>query len=244
MLDNLNAMRGKRALITGASAGIGRACAISLAQCGMHLVLTGRKVVELEAVAQECRDKGVNVVALAGDLNDKPFVRLLAKTAHDADVFVNNAGILYYAPLLDMPVEECEQMFATNVIACYDISREVAQHMVARGGGQMIFVTSGSARSVGMHAVVYAATKHAVSAFAKGFRMELKSANVRVTELAPGMVDTDMRKGITHPEVLKALAARPFKPISAQDVADGVVYAVSCKPSNSPDLIELRPPRA
>ena len=244
MLDNLNAMRGTRALITGASAGIGRACAISLAQCGMHLVLTGRKVVELEAVAQECRDKGVNVVALAGDLNDKPFVRLLAKTAHDADVFVNNAGILYYAPLLDMPVEECEQMFATNVIACYDISREVAQHMVARGGGQMIFVTSGSARSVGMHAVVYAATKHAVSAFAKGFRLELKSANVRVTELAPGMVDTDMRKGITHPEVLKALAARPFKPISAQDVADGVVYAVSCKPSNSPDLIELRPPRA
>ena len=82
------------------------------------------------------------------------------------------------------------------------------------------------------------------SAFAKGFRLELKSANVRVTELAPGMVDTDMRKGITHPEVLKALAARPFKPISAQDVADGVVYAVSCKPSNSPDLIELRPPRA
>ena len=244
MLDNLNAMRGKRALITGASAGIGRACAISLAQCGMHLVLTGRKVVELEAVAQECRDQGVNVVALAGDLNDTPFVRLLAKTAHDADVFVNNAGILYYAPLLDMPVEECEQMFATNVIACYDISREVAQHMVARGGGQMIFVTSGSARNVGMHAVVYAATKHAVSAFAKGFRLELKSANVRVTELAPGMVDTDMRKGITHPEVLKALAARPFKPISAQDVADGVVYAVSCKPSNSPDLIELRPPRA
>ena len=244
MLDNLNAMRGKRALITGASAGIGRACAISLAQCGMHLVLTGRKVVELEAVAQECRDKGVNVETLAGDLNDKPFVRQLAKTAHDADVFVNNAGILYYAPLLDMPVEECEQMFATNVIACYDISREVAQHMVARGGGQMIFVTSGSARSVGMHAVVYAATKHAVSAFAKGFRLELKGANVRVTEIAPGMVDTDMRKGITHPDVLKALAARPFKPISAQDVADGVVYAVSCKPSNSPDLIELRPPRA
>jgi len=244
MLDNLNAMRGKRALITGASAGIGRACAISLAQCGMNLVLTGRKVVELEAVAQECRDKGVNVVTLAGDLNDKPFVRQLAKTAHDADVFVNNAGILYYAPLLDMPVEECEQMFATNVIACYDISREVAQHMVARGGGQMIFVTSGSARNVGMHAVVYAATKHAVSAFAKGFRLELKSANVRVTELAPGMVDTDMRKGITHPEVLKALAARPFKPISAQDVADGVVYVGSCKPSNSPDLIELRPPRA
>ena len=244
MLDNLNAMRGKRALITGASAGIGRACAISLAQCGVHLVLTGRKVAELEAVAQECRDKGVQVVALAGDLNDKPFVRQLAQTAHDADVFVNNAGILNYAPILDMPVEECEQMFATNVIACYDISREVAQHMVARGGGQMIFITSGSARSVGMHAVVYAATKHAVSAFAKGFRVELKSANVRVTEIAPGMVDTDMRKGITHPEVLKALAARPFKPISAQDVADGVVYAVSCKPSNSPDLIELRPPRA
>jgi len=244
MLDNLNAMRGKRALITGASAGIGRACATSLARCGVHLVLTGRKVAALEDVAQTCRTLGVEVVALAGDLNDKPFVRQLAQSAQDVDVFVNNAGILNYAPVLDMPVEECEQMFATNVIACYDISREVALHMVARGGGQMIFITSGSARNVGMHAMVYAATKHAVSAFAKGFRLELKSANIRVTELAPGMVDTDMRKGITHPDVLKALAARPFKPISPQDVADGVVYAVSCKPGNSPDLIELRPPRA
>jgi len=244
MLDKLQAMRGKRALITGASAGIGRACALSLARCGVHLVLTGRKVAELQAVAQACRDQGVEVLALPGDLNDKPFVRELAQAAHDVDVFVNNAGILNYAPILDMPVEECEKMFATNVIACYHISREVAQHMVKRGGGQLIFITSGSARNVGMHAMVYAATKHAVSAFAKGFRLELKSANIRVTELAPGMVDTDMRSGITHPEVLKALAARTFKPISAQDVADGVVYAVSCQPGNSPDLIELRPPRA
>ena len=86
MLDNLNAMRGKRALITGASAGIGRACAISLAQCGMHLVLTGRKVAELEAVAQECRAKGVQVVALAGDLNNKPFVRCLLYTSDAAAI--------------------------------------------------------------------------------------------------------------------------------------------------------------
>ena len=196
----------------------------------MHLVLTGRKLAELEAVAQECLAKGVQVVALAGDLNNKPFVRQLAQTAHDADVFVNNAGILNYAPILDMPVEECEQMFATNVIACYDISREVAQHMVARGGGQMIFVTSGSARNVGMHAVVYAATKHAVSAFAKGFRLELKSANVRVTELAPGMVDTDMTMKQTgdgtRPAAWLAPVIASTVMLTAEDIAVAVIALI------------------
>ena len=159
-------------------------------------------------------------------------------------VLVNNAGVLTYAPVLDITTEQCAQMFATNVVAAFDLTRTMAAHMVKRGSGHLVFITSGAARSVAAHGVVYAATKHAVSAFAKGFRLELKSANVRVTEIAPGMVETEMRKGITHPDVLKALAARPFKPISAQDVADGVVYAVSCQPSNSPDLIELRPPRA
>jgi NADP-dependent 3-hydroxy acid dehydrogenase YdfG len=132
-------------------------------------------------------------------------------------------------------------MFATNVIAAYDIAREMAQRMVQRGAGHLLFVTSMSARNVGNHAVAYAATKHAMTAFAKGFRLELKAFNIKVTEVSPGMVDTDMRKDITHPEVLKAIASRKFAPISAQDVADAVVYALASSPGNCPDLIEIRP---
>lgn len=241
MLESLQKMRGKRALITGASAGIGKACAISLAQNGVALYLTGRNITALNAVAEQCRALGVEVSAIPGDLTDRAFVRALANQAGDADYFVNNAGILTYAPLLETTVEDCEKMFATNVIAAYDIAREMAQRMVQRGAGHLLFVTSMSARNVGNHAVAYAATKHAMTAFAKGFRLELKAFNIKVTEVSPGMVDTDMRKDITHPEVLKAIASRKFSPISAQDVADAVVYALASSPGNCPDLIEIRP---
>jgi NADP-dependent 3-hydroxy acid dehydrogenase YdfG len=89
--------------------------------------------------------------------------------------------------------------------------------------------------------VVYGATKHALSAFAKGFRLELKPHRIKVSEIAPGMVDTDIRKSSTHPDVVKSLAARKFAPLQAQEVADALVYALSQRPDSASDLIELRP---
>ena len=113
--------------------------------------------------------------------------------------------------------------------------------MAERRSGHLVFISSGAARNVQQFGAAYAATKHALSALAKGFRLELKAAGVKVSEIAPGMVDTEMRKNITHPDVLKSLAARKFKPISAQDVAEAVVFAVTAAEGCSPDLIELRP---
>lgn len=241
-MNNFNqSLSGKSALITGASAGIGKSCALALAKNGVRLYLTGRKQEALFEVKKQCQDFGVDVLDFAGDLNDRSFVRKMVDSCSDADFLVNNAGILTYAPVLETSTDDCEKMFATNVVAAYDVARSVAEKMVARGGGHMIFVTSMSARNVNAHAVVYAATKHAVSAFAKGFRVELKSQKIKVTEIAPGMVDTDMRNGITHPEVLKSLKSRTFKPISPDDVASGVVFALSSTDGCCPDLLELRP---
>ena len=236
-----NRLKGRSALITGASAGIGKACALALAAEGADLFLTGRKLAELKAVAAQCVQLGVKAVVIAGDLNDENFVRDLAGQAAEADILVNNAGILTYAPVLDVSRKECADMFATNVVAAYDIALAVAKCMVARKRGHMVFITSLSARNVNANAVVYAATKHALAAFAKGFRLELKGHNIKVTEIAPGMVATDIRKGITHPDVLKSIAARKFDPISAQDVAEALVYALTSSPGSCPDLIELRP---
>lgn len=234
-------LKGRCALITGASAGIGRASALALAAEGADLLLTGRKSAELKAVAAQCVQLGVSAAVMAGDLNDRPFVRELTSWAAEADILVNNAGILTYAPLLEVSTEECAQMFATNVVAAYDIALGVAKCMVERKRGHMVFITSLSARNVSAAAVAYAATKHALSAFARGFRLELKVHNLKVTEIAPGMVATDIRNGITHPDVLKSIAARKFDPISAQDVAEALVYALTSSPGSCPDLIELRP---
>jgi NADP-dependent 3-hydroxy acid dehydrogenase YdfG len=231
-------LKGRTALITGASAGIGRATALSLAREGAAIIATGRREAELSSLVKEC---GGKARFIAGDLDDDAFVRSLGEQARDADILVNNAGWLVYAPLLEISREECEAMFRTNVVAAFAVAQEIGKRMVERKRGHMVFITSGAARSVQQFAGVYAGTKHALSAFAKAFRLELKGAGIKVSEIAPGMVDTDMRKGITHPEVLKSLAARKFKPISAQDVADAVLYAVTAAEGCCPDLIELRP---
>jgi len=234
-------LRGQSALITGASAGIGKACALTLACQGMNLVLTGRRADALEEVAAQCRAEGTQAQVLAGDLTDSAFVQRLGEAAAHVEVLVNNAGILTYAPVLEITTEQCAQMFATNVVAAFDLTRTMAAHMVKRGSGHLVFITSGAARSVAQHGVVYAATKHALSAFAKGFRLELKSHRIKVSEIAPGMVDTDIRRSSTHPEVLKSLASRKFAPLRAQEVADALLYALLQDSDTATELIELRP---
>ena len=234
-------LKGREALVTGASAGIGRATCLALAREGAAVIATGRRQAELESLVQEVKQAGGQARAIAGDLDDGGFVRSLAERSADADILVNNAGWLVYAPVLDITPEQCEAMFRTNVVAAFAIAQEMGRRMAERRRGHLVFVTSGAARNVQQYAVVYAGTKPALSAFAKGFRLELKAAGVKVSEVAPGMVDTDMRKGITHPEVLKSLAARKFKPISAQDVAEAIVYALTTPENASADLIEVRP---
>ena len=86
-----------------------------------------------------------------------------------------------------------------------------------------------------------AATKHALSAMARGLRMELQSHGIKVTEIAPGMVDTHIRDSIDHPRVLEALKARKFSGLSPEEVAEAVVYAAQAAPNLCPDFIELRP---
>jgi NADP-dependent 3-hydroxy acid dehydrogenase YdfG len=107
----MSSLSGKSALVTGASAGIGRATALAFAQAGAKIIATGRRKSELEALAKE--GDGA-IVTLAGDLNDKGFVDELASKARDVDIMVNNAGILKYAPLMDMTDQDCEDMSQTN----------------------------------------------------------------------------------------------------------------------------------
>jgi 3-hydroxy acid dehydrogenase/malonic semialdehyde reductase len=226
----------KTALITGASAGIGRACAFALARAGAKVIATGRRTAELQSLKEKT---GAHTVA--GDLNDAAFAAELAGIARDADFFVNNAGVLKYAPFLDMTDEDTEAMFQTNVIAAFRISRLVAQSMVRRGRGHIIVITSIAAREVYPFGLVYCATKHALCAMARGLRVELQGSGIKVTEVAPGSVDTNIRATSTHPRVQEAFKARKFTPLSPEEVADTVLYAASAPPNCCPDLIELRP---
>lgn len=234
-------LKGRSALVTGASAGIGRATALALARGGADVLVTGRRQAELDEVAALCVQAGGAGRTLRGDLTDQGFVRELGQAANDVDILVNNAGILTYAPIRDASLEDCEAMFRSNVVAAFAVAREIALGMIERRHGHLVFITSLSARNVNPMAASYAATKHALSAYAKGFRVELKSLGIKVTEIAPGMVDTHIRDGSTHPKVLESIASRKFVPLTPEDVAEAVLYAVSTRDGCCPDLIELRP---
>ena len=232
-------LEGRAALVTGASAGIGRATAIALAREGASVLATGRREAALRELVAACPvDK---VRTLAGDLNDAQFMARLAAASSEVDILVNNAGTLVYAPLLEMKPADCEAMFRTNVLSAIEISLAVARAMAARKRGHIVMMTSLAARNVNKFGAIYGATKHAMSAIAKGLRLELKSLGIKVTEIAPGMVDTDIRNASTHPEVVASVKGRNYGPLTPEDVAEAVVYAVSAAPNCCPDLIELRP---
>jgi NADP-dependent 3-hydroxy acid dehydrogenase YdfG len=231
-------LSGKAVLVTGASAGIGRATAVALAGAGAKVLATGRRKAELDALKKQC---GGAVETIAGDLNDVRFVDALAGAARDVDIFVNNAGVLKYAPLMDMTDADCEDMFRTNVLASFRITHRVAKSMMERRRGHVIVMTSIAAREVYRLGVIYCATKHALSAFARGLRIELQGHGIKVTEIAPGMVDTEIRASSDHPSVLEAVKARKFEALTSAEVAEAVVYAAEATPNCCPDLIELRP---
>jgi NADP-dependent 3-hydroxy acid dehydrogenase YdfG len=233
------ALSGKTVLVTGASAGIGRASAIALAQAGAKVIATGRRKRELDSLVKQCG--GAVTEAIAGDLNDAHFVDDLAKRARDVDILVNNAGILKYAPLMDMTDGEVEAMFRTNVLAAFRVTHAVAKSMMERRRGHIIVMTSIAAREVYPLGVIYCATKHALSAITRGLRVELQGHGIKVSEIAPGMVDTEIRATSDHPRVLEALKVRKFEALTPAEVAEAVVYAAASAPNCCPDFIELRP---
>jgi len=232
-------LSGKTVLVTGASAGIGRASAVALAQAGAKVIATGRRKNELDALAKQCG--GAAVETVAGDLNDRSFVDELAKRADGVDIMAHNAGVLKYAPLMAMTEADCEAMFRTNVLASFRVILAVARSMVARQRGHIIVMSSIAAREVYRLGVIYCTTKHALSAFTRGLRIELQADGIKVTEIAPGMVDTGIRATSDHPSVLEAVKARKYEALTSEEVAEAVVYAATATPNCCPDLIELRP---
>ena len=232
-------LAGKVVLITGASAGIGRATAVALANAGARIIATGRRHAALEQLREQCgKDK---IDTLAGDLNDADFVDALARKAGGVDILVNNAGILKYEPVMEVTFAECEATFRTNVLASFRVMQAVARAMVERKRGHIIVMSSIAAREVYQLGAIYCATKHALSALTRSFRIELQGFGIKVTEIAPGMVDTDIRARSDHPRVLEALKVRKFGPLTSEEVAEAVVYAAQADPNCCPDLIELRP---
>jgi NADP-dependent 3-hydroxy acid dehydrogenase YdfG len=182
-----------RALVTGASKGIGRATAKALAARGAQVGLVARGAAELEALAAEL---GANAIPVAGDVSDRnsiaTAIEAFAAEAGGLDVLVANAGIAHYAPFADQPIEDAEQMVQVNVLGTIYTVDAALPLMLDRANGHIVVVSSGAGLRAFPWAAVYGATKGAQRRFAEALRHELSGTGVSVTTVFPGEVATDL----------------------------------------------------
>lgn len=231
-------LAGRRALVTGASSGIGRVTALMLAERGAAVIATARRADLLEALAAESQGR---IVSNAGDLTDPDFVRTLARDAGPVDVLVNAAGTLKHAPFLESDPDDWAPVWRLNVEALLRLTQLVARGMAERKRGHIVNISSVVARRVYRYTVAYAASKSAVRTISRGLRIELAEHDIKVTEIAPGLVDTDVFGQVEHPDVIAAYRDRGYKPLRPEDVARAIVDAISTADNACPDVIELFP---
>jgi 3-hydroxy acid dehydrogenase / malonic semialdehyde reductase len=224
----------KTVLITGATAGIGKATAQIFAQHKWNVIITGRRKSLLEELAEELQSEfGINVYSLNFDIQDKNQVeQAITSLKNDwkqIDVLVNNAGLALGRELFQSGnVDDWETMIDTNVKGLLYITKAVLPVMIARKSGHIINLSSTAGKEVYPAGNVYCATKHAVEALTKSLRIDLIEYSIKVTSVSPGVVDTEFSKVRFKGDVSKAESVyKGYTPLYAEDVADAIYYAAS-----------------
>ena len=186
----------KIALITGATSGIGQATALKAAEAGFDVIITGRRNDRLQELAESIRQKGADVLPLAFDIRQsgevETAIRNLGGKWRDISVLVNNAGLAVgVAPIQEGVLDDWERMIDTNVKGLSYITRAVAPLMIARNTGHIVNLASIAGKEVYPGGNVYCATKHAVDALSRAMRTDMLKHHIKVTNIAPGMVETE-----------------------------------------------------
>ena len=220
-------MKDRIVLITGASSGIGAACAHKFAECGARLILVARRKERLEQLAI---DLGVEVHLLNLDLRDRAAVENslagLPKTWQAVDVLVNNAGLSRGLDKLhEGDIDGWEEMIDTNIKGLLYISRAVIPQMVERGRGHIINIGSIAGHEVYPGGNVYCATKHAVDALTRGMRIDLVDTPLRVSTVDPGLVETEFSQVRFNGDTERAARTyQGYQPLTGDDIAEAVVW--------------------
>ena len=230
----------KIVLITGATSGIGLACAKKFAENGDQLILTGRNEQRLSEIRKELTDKGVEVLTLVFDVRDREQARRklseLPKEWQEIDVLVNNAGLaLGLEPEYEGNLDEWETMIDTNIKGLLTMTRLIVPGMVERNCGHIINVGSVAGDTAYAGGNVYCATKAAVKALTDGLRIDVANTAIRVTNLKPGLVETNFSNIRFHGDNDRAANVyKGIQPLTGDDIADVAVYA-----ANAPAHVQI-----
>lgn len=221
----------KTALITGATSGIGEACARRFAKAGYNLILTGRNAERLENIKTETEKDGAETITLAFDVRDRKAcetaVASLTGRRCCIDVLINNAGLaLSLDKEYEGNIDEWETMIDTNIRGLLTMTRLIVPAMVERNKGHVINIGSVAGDAAYAGGNVYCATKSAVKAITDGLRIDVAHTALRVTNIKPGLVETNFSVTRYHGDRDKADAVYAgIHPLTGDDIADVVLYA-------------------
>jgi clavulanate-9-aldehyde reducatase len=224
-------LAGRVALVTGASSGIGAATATALSRAGATVALGARRRERLEQVAAGLEGpSSLHEVDVTDEAQAREFVESVHAEHGGLHLLVNNAGVMLLGAVHGADTAQWRQMLEVNLWGLLICTHTALPLIAASGGGDIVNVSSVAGRRADAGAAVYNMTKFGVHAFSEALRQEALHAGVRVTIVAPGLVDTELQGHNTDPVVVRALEAaleRVGNPLQAEDVADAIVYAAT-----------------
>jgi len=242
----MESLKGRTALVTGASSGIGEATARALASAGVAVAAVARRGERLAALAEGIRAAGGRAACLTADVaaetGARAAVEFAVKELGRLDIVVNNAGVMLLGPIEGADTSDWRRMMELNVLGLMYVTHAALPHLVA-SKGDVVNVSSVAGRVARRGAGGYNASKWGVCAFSESLRQEMSPRGVRVTVIEPGVVATELADHITHAEARRATKewAASMRALRAEDVAGAVLYAVGQPPHVSVNEILMRP---
>lgn len=244
----MGSLDGKVAAITGASSGIGEATAVALAAEGCAVALGARRKDRIDALAERIETDGGRALSIETDVVDEDSARGFVTTAHERlgglDILVNNAGVMLLGPVAGAETEEWRRMMEVNGLGLLYCTHAALPIMGAAGSGHIVNVSSVAGRSAALGAGVYNFTKFGVVGFSEALRQECAHANVRVTIIEPGFVDTELQGHNTNPMVterIEQMREQTGEVLESADIADSIAWAVTRPNRVSVNEILIRP---
>lgn len=224
-------MKAKTVLITGATSGIGKATAYRLAESKMRLIICGRRREVLDEIREDLSQL-TPVISLCFDVSDNnqviKAIESLPEDFQNIDMLVNNAGNAHgLDKIQDGNIDDWDKMIDSNVKGFLYVAKAVIPGMVKKSSGHIINIGSLAGREIYEKGNVYCATKHAVNAISKGMRIDLNKHNIKVSEINPGLVETDFSKVRFKGDPKANKVYEGYKALQAEDIAEIIEFVIS-----------------